>query len=151
MAKWLMEETIHSFPVWTSRLGTTSNRFNDKDVGKPLKQGGESAMVLAGDGDAIEGICSSVDLALVDQYTLGGYHDDGRKYVTFSGTVAIGDLVVAADQGVAQNVALSSKYMKVKKAADQDAAAAAPFVWRVVSLGAAGTGASGTNGLIQRV
>lgn len=150
MAKFLMEETIHSFPVWTARLGTTGARFTDKEPGKPVKLIAESNYELCADGDAIEGFCNSVNLTVVDGFTLGGYSDDGRKYVTFSGTaLAVGDYVVAAAQP-AKGTALT-KYAVVKKAADQAAAATAPYKWRVVSLGSAGTGAAGTHGLIQRV
>lgn len=152
MAKFLMGETIHSQPVATVRLGTAANaggRLVDADVGKAVKLLGESRYGLATAADAIEGFVSSVSTGTYDGYSLGGVISTGTKAVTFDGSVAIGDYVVTGAV-TAAGTALSGP-VKVKKAADQAVAAAAPFKWRVVSLGTAGTGATGTTGLIERV
>lgn len=148
--KFRMEETIHSYPVLSARLGTTGSPLNDKDVGKPVKIIAESNYGLCADGDEIEGFMSSAELAKLDGFAVGGVQSpQGYKYVTASGTLGIGDYVVSAANPAA-NTALTAKAL-VKKAADQAVAKAGLFKWRVVSLGAAGTGASGTQCLIERV
>lgn len=150
MAKFLIAETIHSEKVITARLGTTGAKFADADVGKAVKLAAESQYSLTAEGDAIEGFVSSVTTMTYDGFTLGGVVATGYKTVKVSGaTLAIGDYVVSAAP-----VALGTKlsvHQPVKKAADQEVAAAAPFKWRVVSLGPVGTGAAGTNVVIERV
>ena len=157
MPKFIMSETIHSEKVKTARLGTTGagNQFADADVGKAVKLSGDSAYVLCAAGDPIEGVVSSVNLGLYDGFSIGGVVSTGYKAVTFdglqatpgTGTVAVGDYVVTGTV-VARGTALSTP-LKVTKATDQAAAKAAPFKARVVSLGAAGTGAVGTVGIVE--
>jgi hypothetical protein len=152
MAKFLMAETIHSEKVTTARLGTAANaggRLVDADAGKAVKLAGESRFALCSADDAIEGFVSSVSTGTYDGYSLGGVVSTGTKAVTFDGAAAIGDYVVAGAV-TAAGTKLPGP-VKVKVAADQEVAAAAPFKWRVVSLGTAGTGNSGTTGLIERV
>lgn len=151
MPKFLISETIHSEKVITARLGTTVAKFADADVNKAVKLSAESAYALCSAGDAIEGVVSSLTSPpTYDGFSVGGIVSTGYVAVTFSGAaVAIGDYVVAAAQP-----ALGTKNtgnMLVQKAADQVAAKAAPFKWRVVSLGTVGTGAAGTVGVIERV
>src|SRR5574340_43322 len=170
--KFQMTETIHSEKVRTARLGTTGagNQYDDKEVGKALKLSGDSAYVLCAAGDPIEGIVSSVNLGLYDGFSIGGVVSTGYKEVTFdglqatagTGTVAVGDFVVTGTV-VAKGTALTAP-LKVTKATQQpgiteagavtdvnDQLKVALFAWRVVSLGAAGTGAVGTTGIIERV
>lgn len=170
--KFRMTETIHSEKVRTARLGTTGagNQYDDKEVGKALKLSGDSAYVLCAAGDPIEGIVSSVNLGLYDGFSIGGVVSTGYKEVTFdglqatagTGTVAVGDFVVTGTV-VAKGTALTAP-LKVTKATQQpgiteagavtdvnDQLKVALFAWRVVSLGAAGTGAVGTTGIIERV
>lgn len=150
MPKFIMDETIHSEKVVTARLGTTTNRFNDADKDKAIKLTADSAYTLAADGDEIEGFVSSISTGgTYDGFTLGGVVSTGYKKVQAEGTVAVGDYVVAGTP-TALNSPLVGK-QKVKKAADQAVAKAGAFPWRVVSLGEAGTGASGTLVLIERV
>lgn len=170
--KFRMTETIHSEKVKTSRLGATGagNQYDDKEVGKAVKLSGDSAHVLCAAGDPIEAVVNSVNLGLYDGFSIGGIVSTGYKEVTFdglqatpgTGTVAVGDYVVCGTV-TAKGTALTGP-LKVCKATMQpgvtEAAAVgdvndmlkvALYAWRVVSLGAAGTGAVGTTGVIERV
>lgn len=142
----------------TYRLGAgtgSSNFLADADVGKLVKLVAESRYDLCAVGNEIEGRLEGVETGSQDNYSIGTVLRDGRITVTFdglqatpgTGTLAIGDYVVAGTP-VAKGTALSAP-VKVCKAT----AAATGIVhkWRVVSLGAAGTGAVGTTGLIERV
>jgi hypothetical protein len=174
MAKFMMTETIHSEKVSTVRLGTDTaangGSYSDKEAGKAVKFVGESRYALCAAGNLIEGVVSSVNGGTVDGYSIGGIVTTGTKEVTFDGlqatpgvgVVAVGDYVVCGTV-VAAGTALTAP-VKVCKATIQpgvteaSAAAdvndhinAAKFMWRVVSLGSAGTGAVGTTGLIERV
>lgn len=156
MAKFMMGELIGTEPV-TARLGAGSgaaNRVDDKEVGKAVKLAGESRYNLAAVGDQIEGFVTAVETYTLDDFSIGSVQAKGLKAVTFdglqgtpgTGTVAIGDYVVAGTP-VAKGTALSGP-VKVCKATTQTGMY---FAWRVVSLGAAGTGAVGTVGVIERV
>ena len=160
MAKFSIVETIHSYPVKTVRLGQTSATYGDKEIGKAVKLTAESRYELCAAGDAIEGIVSSSNLdsqGTLDGYSVGGIAYGGYKAVTFdglqatpgTGAIAIGDYVVTGTV-VARGTALGGP-LKVTKATTQADAKAAPFKARVVSLGAAGTGAVGTVGYIEFV
>lgn len=155
MPKFLMAETIHSEKVTTARLGgetlDAAGRLADTENGKIVKLVAESRYDLAAATDAIEGFVSSVAVATYDGFALGGVVSTGTKAVVFSGaTVAVGDYVVTGTV-TAKGTTLGTANCAVAKAADQVAAKAAPFKWRVVSLGTAGTGVAGTTGLIERV
>lgn len=173
MAKFMIKETILSSDVVTVRLGAgtgAANNVDQKEVGKPVKLAGESRYDLCAAGDPIEAIVTSVEVGTADGYSLAGVACEGYKEVTFdglqatpgTGTVAVGDYVVAGT-AVAKGTALSAA-MKVCKATMQpgvteasavgdvnDMFKVAAFAWRVVSLGSAGTGAVGTTGIIERV
>lgn len=156
MAKFLMTETIHSEKIVTARLGQsgTANVYTDKEAGKAVKLTADSRYELCAMGDAIEGVISSVNVGTYDGYSLGGVVRRGYKEVTFDGTQAAGTgaitvgTYVVVGTVVAKDTALTAP-LKVRSATDQAAAKAAPFKARVVSLGAAGTGAVGTTGLIE--
>ena len=156
MAKFLMTETIHSEKIVTARLGQsgTANVYTDKEAGKAVKLTADSRYELCAMGDAIEGIISSVNVGAYDGCSLGGVVGRGYKEVTFDGTQAAGTgaitvgTYVVVGTVVAKDTALTAP-LKVRSATDQAAAKAAPFKARVVSLGAAGTGAVGTTGLIE--
>ena len=157
MAKFQFKELIVTTPE-TARLGagtTEGDRLSDADVGKIVKLVGDSRYnLVAAVGDAIEGVIAAVESYTADGYSIGSVQVKDRKEVTFdglqatagTGVVAIGDYVVAGTP-VAKGTALSVP-VRVCKATSQ---AAAPFMWRVVSLGSAGTGAVGTVGVIERV
>lgn len=139
------------------RLGagnSEAQRLDYREVGKIVKLAGESRYDLAAVGNDIEGVIYAVELAPQDGFTIGSVLDEGRMRVTFdglqaspgTGTVAVGDVVVTGTP-VAKGTALTG-YPKVCKATTPDNVV---FKWRVVSLGAAGSGAVGTEGVIARI
>jgi hypothetical protein len=139
------------------RLGagnTEAQRMDFREVGKLVKLAGESRYDLTAVGNDIEGLIYAVELAPQNGFTIGSVLQSGRAHVTFdglqatpgTGVVAIGDIVVAGTV-TAKGTALTD-YPKVCKATT---AADVVQKWRVVSLGAAGTGAVGTNGVIERI
>lgn len=156
MAKFLITETIHEVPVKTVRLGQTGagNQYSDKEVGKAVKLTADSRFELCALGDAIEGIIDSVNLGTFDGYSIGGVRYGNYKEVTFDGSQAAGTGAITVGQYVvvgtvtAKDTALTGP-LRVRSATDQDAAKAAPFKARVVSLGSAGTGAVGTTGIVE--
>lgn len=160
MPKFIMTELVDTADVVTARLGAGSgaaNQLSDADVGKFVKLAGDSRFDLCAVGDLIEGRISSVETATQDAYSIGGVMTEGRFEVTFdglqgtpgTGAIAVGDYVVAGTP-VAKGTALSAP-ARVCKATTQASVSGSPYAWRVVSLGAAGTGAVGTTGVIERV
>ncbi len=142
----------------TVRLGAGSgaaNNFDEKEVGKPVKLVAESRYDLCAVGNEIEGFITSVELATSAGFSVGGIIQEDRVFVTFNGlqgtpgtgVVAIGDYVVAGTP-VAKGTALTTFPAVCKATA---AGNTLNFKWRVESLGAAGTGAVGTTGVIARV
>ena len=160
MPKFMLSETIASSDVITVRLGTatksttaTASVYKDADAGKFVKLVGASRYALCAAGDAIEGRISSVEVASQDDYVIGGVIADadffsvtldGLQATPGTGVVAIGDYVLCGTV-VAIQTALTVP-AKVCKATDQAVAKAAPFGWRVVSIGA--TGADGVSGAV---
>lgn len=158
MPKFLISETIHSYPVKTVRGGTTSVKSGYANNGKAMKLAGLDNYVLCAAGETIEAVQLTSNLetqGTIDGYAIVGVSDKGYKSVTFdglqatpgTGVVAAGDYVVTGTV-VASGTALNGP-LKVTKATDQAAAKAAPFKARVVSLGVAGTGAVGTTGIVE--
>lgn len=160
MPKFIMTELVDRAKVITARLGAGSgaaNNIDDKEVGKLVKLVAESRYDLCAVGNDIEGRISSVNTATQDAFSIGGVEGKvpgDRMTVTFdglqgtpgTGTIAIGDIVVAGTP-VAKGTALTAP-AKVCKATN---AATVVQKWRVISLGSAGTGAVGTTGLIERI
>lgn len=139
------------------RLGAgnaEAQRMDYKEVGKFVKLAGESRYDLAAVGNDIEGQITAVELAPQNGYTIGSIQGEGRFFVTFdglqgtpgTGVIAVGDYVVTGTP-VAKGTALTG-YPKVCKATTP---ANSIFKWRVVSLGAAGSGAVGTVGVIENI
>jgi len=151
MAKFHIVESVYQEKVSTVRLGATGagNQYGYEENGKAVKLGSSDTYVLAAAGDAIEGIISSSNYpeqGTVDGYSIGGIISKGLKSVTFDGLQATpGTGVIAAGDYVVVGTVVA----KGTAATDQAAAKAAPFKARVVSLGAAGTGAVGTVGTIE--
>jgi hypothetical protein len=142
------------------RLGAgtgAANNLSVKDEGKLIKLAGESRYDLCAAGDTIEGWIYGVETATSGGYTVGGRVQDRALFVVFdglqgtpgTGAIAVGDYVVAGT--ITPKGTQLASYPKVCKATDQAAAKAAPFAWRVMSLGVAGTGAVGTSGVMERV
>lgn len=161
MAKFLMTELVDTADVVTARLGGAlaagnPNGLTDADVGKFVKLVAESRYDLAAVGNELEGRISSIETAPQDGITIGGVMNEGRFTVTFdglqatpgTGVVAIGDYVVVGTP-VVKGTSLGLTPARVCKATG--AVTTLTFKWRVVSLGAAGTGAVGTTGVIEYI
>lgn len=165
-----IKPTVPDATTTAVRLGaaaTPVENLSELDIGKIVKLNGESRYELAVAGDQIEGIIYATELALQNGWTIGSIYNAGRASVVFdglqatpgTGTIAVGDYVVAGTI-TAKGTALTS-YPKVCKATalsfattpavNFPAGSNLNFKWRVVSLGAAGTGAVGTVGVIERV
>lgn len=152
-----MLPTVPEDDITTVRLGagnSEAQRLDYKEVGKLVKLAGESRYNLAAVGNEIEGAIFAVELAPQNGYTIGSVMTEGRLAVTFdglqatpgTGVIAVGDYVVTGTP-VAKGTELTG-LPKVCKSTD---ATLVVFKWRVVSLGAAGSGAVGTTGVIERV
>lgn len=158
MPKFLFAELVDDSNVVTARLGAGSglaNNLSDADNGKLVKLVGESRYDLCAVGNEIEGRIVALEVATQDGFTIGSVQTDKRFTVTFdglqatpgTGTIAIGDYVVAGTQvlkGTALAMLGSAKVCKATAAGNT-----LNYKWRVVSLGLAGTGAVGTQGLIE--
>lgn len=158
MAKFMFTELVDLTKQITARLGAgtgASNNLTDAEVGKFVKLVGESRYDAVSIGNDIEGRISALNVATQDGYTIGTVQQNGRFEVTFdgtqaagTGTIAIGDIVVAGTPAAKGTALVFGAPAKVRKATD---ATTVVHKWRVVSLGAAGTGAVGTVGLIERI
>lgn len=163
MPKFVMTEVVGSSTI-TVRLGAGAGAANNMDDvterGKFVKLGAESRYVLAVLGDEIEARIESINAATSDGFSIGAVSDsdtdfmrvtfDGLQATPGTGLVTIGAYVLVGTP-VARLTQLTAP-ARVVSATDQAAAKVGPFSWRVVSLGASGTGngAVGTTGLIQR-
>lgn len=163
------------------RLGTTGAKFADVDVAKIVKLAAESQYSLTAAGDPIEAIVLAIEKATSAGYTVGTIINEGRALVIAdglqatpgTGTIAVGDYVVTGTVA-ALGTANALSFAKVCKATVQPFTAVtladnvvatinaglvtvaaaiknSTFAWRVVSLGSAGTGAVGTQIVIERV
>ena len=105
MAKFKFEETIQSGEDIAARIGTASgsaNYLTDKEIGKAFKFTGDSRYELCVAGDPIEAILVAVEVATLDDFTVGTLRKEGRKSVVLdglqatpgTGAIAIGDYVV---------------------------------------------------------
>ena len=173
MAKFKLKELVGSQPI-TVRLGvgsvysTPANAYTDKEIGKFVKLSGDSAYVLCAVGDPIQAVITGVESYNADDFSIGSVDATGRKRVLLdgseaagTGSIAIGDYVVAGTP-VAKDTALTiTTPPKVRKATNQpgavpgDLTAAGKqalnsiFAWRLVSFDSAG--AVGDFGVIERV
>jgi hypothetical protein len=149
--------TVPEKAATATRLGAgnaEAQRMDYREAGKTVKLVGESRYDLTAAGNEIEGFIFAVEIAPQNGFTIGSVQDEGRAFVTFdglqaspgTGVVAVGDIVVAGTQ-TAKGTELPN-YPRVCKATTP---AGVTFKWRVVSLGAAGSGAVGTNGVIERI
>lgn len=185
MAKFQFKEIILNGTALTARLGAgtgAANQVDDKEVGKAVKIAADSRYNLCSVGDPIEAFVAAVETATLDDFTIGTVQAGGRKEVLAdglqatpgTGTLAIGDYVVAGTM-VAKGTALADESsQKVVKATSQPGVAVVladnlvatinaglatvaaqqkngAYGWKVVSLGSVGTGAVGTKVLIERV
>lgn len=160
MAKFMFTPLVEYFKDITARLGAgtgSANWLTDAETGKFVKLAGESRYDLCAVGNEIEGVIVALENATQDNYTIGTVRCDGRVPVVFDGlqatpgvgVLAIGDYVVTGTpvaKGTALTFALPAKVCKAT-----NASTSLTQLWRVISLGSAGTGAVGTTGLIERV
>jgi len=181
MAKFKMTELINPYVAdITARLGSASgsaNYLTDAEVGKFVKMVGDSQFNLAAAGDQIEGHITAMEVATLDDFSIGSVRQHGRKSVVLdgleatpgTGAIAIGDFVVVGTV-VAKGTALTAD-AKVCKATNQpgatvtsadnvvgninaaiakvvDAQLNSVYGWKLVS--ASGT-AVGSTGVIERV
>lgn len=135
----------------------TKGTFTDKDFGKPLKLAADSTYDVCADGDEIEEIFEALagqQPTVNDGFQIGTIRNDGTALAISVGTIAIGNIVVAAAQaalGTLNNPAKpTTAYAKVKVAGDAAAQKAVTHKWRVVSIQSGG-GADGSIVLIERV
>ena len=133
--------------------GLAAGYLTDADIGKGVKLGASDRYVLAASGDEIEGFLVSVESATIDGFSFGTIVKSGNKAVTFEGAGITIGLLVNFGTAVAKGTALTVP-VAVKAGAAIAASAAHPFgwnpstqMWRVIS----GTGAAGTQGVIERV
>src|SRR3990172_530769 len=89
--KFKFEETILNGEDVAARVsaGTgASNAYTDKEVGKAVKLVGDSRYALCAAGDPIEGHIVSMEVATLDDYTVGTVRKGGRKNVVLDGDEA---------------------------------------------------------------
>ena len=158
MADFIFQPLVDLSTQETARLGAgtgASNNLSDAERGKAVKLVAESRYDLCSVGNEIEGIITAVEVYTAGGFSIGTIQRDKRVRVTFdglqatpgTGTVAIGDYVVTGTV-VAKGTALTAPLRVCKATA---AGNTLNHKWRVISLGTAGTGAVGTQGLIERV
>ena len=160
MPKFIMTPLVEYSTVYTARLGAGTgavNNLTDAEVNKFVKLAGDSRYDLCAVGNEIEGFIAALETATQDGYTIGSVQVDGRAEVTFdglqgtpgTGAIAVGDYVVCGTPAAKGTSLVWPAGPKVCKATA--ASTGLTHLWRVVSLGSAGTGAVGTAGLIERV
>ena len=158
MAKFEMTVLVPENSQETARLGsgtrTAGTALVDADKGKLLKLAGASRYDLCAAGDAIEASLTAVETAPLDDYTIGTVQTAGRLKVTCdglqatpgTGTVAVGDLVVASTPVAAGTALGTLVYPKVAQATSQTPGL---FNWRVVHVSV--DGSVGDTAIIERV
>lgn len=146
MAKFKMGVTVPAGASHTARIGSAADaggRVTDAEVGKLVKLAGDSQYNMVAAGDAIEGRMEALEPATADGWSIGSVQTagrmscvcDGLQATPGTGTIGVGDLVVAGTV-VAKGTALGEiEAPRVTKATSQ---AVALINWRVVSLGVAG-------------
>ena len=174
MAKFKQKELVGSQPI-TVRLGvgsvysTPANAYTDKEVGKFVKLSGDSAYVLCAVGDPIQAVITGVESYNSDDFSIGSVDATGRKRVQLEGTeaagtgsIAIGDYVVAGTPAPKDTALTITTPPKVRKATQQPGVTVPTtlteasqqvrnsiFAWRLVSYDNAG--ALNDYGVIERV
>lgn len=160
MTTFVFEPTVPAGVAKSAVLGaSTSAKFADADLGKPVKLGTVQNYVLATDGDDIEGFVVAIEPYTVNGgYSFGSVLDKGRfkALVDTSDSVEIGDYVVAGTQAALGTASLPviTKGVAFAQSGTTPFAVteATPkhFFWRVVRI-VSGTGAAGDTVLIERI
>lgn len=169
--KFFRGEVLPDHAPITAKLGTSGAPYRDTEIGKLVKLGTlDSQHVLCAVGDLIDGYITGVEAATSDGFGIGSVQRLDAKFVLAdgaqvggTGALAIGDFVVAGTPEVQGTRVNGITYAKVRKATIQPGVtvpatlgdvtaqlAMIPYLWRVASLGLAGTGAVGTTVLIER-
>jgi len=134
----------------TVKVGTSADKPTDADKGKPFKLGGDSTFVRCADGDPIEAILMALEPATADGVMVGTVKTGGYKEAIMAAAGwAVGDFVVAAPQ--AANGVLNDAAQYPRPKVKVDAAAAGPFMWRVISVVEGAVGAINAVVTLQRV
>jgi len=136
--------------IITDCLGANTTDFSSAtDVGKGVKLGAAAYVPLTV-GDEIEGIVTSVENGTRNGgYSWGGIQTKGRAEAVVDAAqtpaMAVGDYVCSGTPtalgtaGAIKVLSSGTGYVAPTK-----------FLWRVISLGSAGTGAVGTTVIIER-
>lgn len=160
MPKFIMTELVEMGRMITARLGAGNglgavNNVDDREVGKFVRQIAESRFDLCSVGTEIEGQIAALEVSTQDGFSIGTVQTGRRFDVTFdglqatpgAGVITIGSYVVCGT-AVVKGTAL---IVPARVCLATAAGSSLNYKWRVVSLGAAGTGAVGTTGLIERI
>lgn len=137
--------------VKTDALGTSATDFSsDTDVGKGVKLGAAAYVVVA-KADEIEGIVNSVENGTKNGgFSWGGVQTEGHAEAVIGASqtpaAAVGQYVIN-DTPIALGTAGAIQVFS----AGTGYVAPTKFLWRIISLGTAGTGAVGTTVIIERV
>jgi hypothetical protein len=140
----------------TVRLGAGSgagNNVTTAEVGKFAKLVGESRYGVVVVGNDIEAVVTAVELAPQNGFSIGSVSQEGRLAVTFDGTEAAGTgaIAIGAIVNCGTPIAKDTALTVPPTVRSATTPANVVFKWRVVSLGTAGTGAVGTQGVIERI
>ncbi len=136
--------------VVTDLLGTNATDYDDSELGKGVVLGADAYVAAAKAGE-IEGIVNSVESGTRNAgFSWGGIQTKGRAEAVVGASqtpaIAVGEIVIndtpIADgtEGKIQVFGTGTGFV-----------APSSFIWRVISLGAVGTGAVGTTVIIERV
>lgn len=131
MAKFKMTPTTPTGTVVTARVGGTSSKLVDEDVGKFVKLAADSEYDLCAAGDPIQGQFIALESATQDNFAIGSVKlggrinalCDGLEATAGTGTIAVGDFVVCGTVVAAGTAMTSTTGPKVCKATNQPGAA----------------------------
>ena len=132
MAKFTVMPTVGAV-LHTFRAGGTvasGNNLTEADIGKAVKIGGESAVVLATGDDEIFGFLRTIEPGLVDGYNLCGVQVDGYAKVD-TDSKTIGSPVVVATNPAKGTAGLTK--IKVAPSGNDDVGTASS--WVIVGAG----------------
>ena len=140
----------------TVRLGAGAGAVNNvttAEVGKFAKLVGESRYGAVALIDDIQAVVTAVELAPQNGFSVGSISQEGRLAVTFDGSElnGTGAIAIGAIVNCGTPVAKDTPLTVPPAVRSATTPANVVFKWRVVSLGTAGTGAVGTQGVIERI
>jgi len=133
--------------IVSGALGVSSSgKFGDKDIGKPVKLGTANNYVLCSSGDEIEGFVKAVEPYTVnDGFSFGSVQRNRRMIATVDaaqvGTLTVGEYAVA---GASSALGTLDAHPKVLQGTPTT------FKWRVIRV-ITGTGVAGDTVLLEKV